>query len=45
MLIWGKCNERKQTELINENYGKQSWTRHEVMAHEPQCKKNDDTKT
>ena len=29
----------KQTELVNENYGKSSWTRREAMAHKQQHKK------
>ena len=45
----GKCWLLRQvqwgSELVNENYGKQSWTRREATAHEPQCKKNDDKKT
>ena len=41
---WCKCNESKQIELVNENYGKQSWTRREATAHEPQHRKNDDAK-
>ena len=41
---WCKCNGGKQTELVNENYGKQSWTRREATAHEPQRRKNDDAK-
>ena len=41
---WCKCNGGKQTKLVNENYGKQSWTRREATAHEPQRRKNDDAK-
>lgn len=39
-----KCIGGKQTELVNGNYGKQSWTRREAAAHKPQRKKNDDRK-
>ena len=41
---WCKCNGGKQTKLVNENYGKQSCTRREATAHEPQRRKNDDAK-